>query len=389
MGDVQEISSGGQHNGNNDDDGTGEPPLKQPRLDIDDNNDTECEPVQPKSLTTIYFDCLERIFDFLELKDMLNIAHTCKRLQTAAVAKFSYDYRNRNINFELSNYERIELVRNDISVSGLKYCLPFLRCFGAKCSSVTISTNRSAPSAHHDHLDQYITKYCSSTLKSIRFIQKQSFKSENFSKPFPNVRNVYIGHMDLGQSLPLIGNIFPNAHMMVLYGVSIDEEYTTVAMSQLVDLAINDYRNYSINGVLNLLHANPQLQAIRMQAFSKLYRLMTLTTIKNMLAENAAIAKVSLSSRFDVPVTAFELRRFAVERSNMVELDVGRYVIDVDDALVFISSMASLKKFVFKVKNEMAYESLVDQLDHEWKCHRTFLAHEPKYSFNNSVCLTR
>lgn len=47
-----------------------------------------------KSLTTIYYDCLERIFDFLDLKSLLNVADTCKRLRIAAVAKFGDDHEN-------------------------------------------------------------------------------------------------------------------------------------------------------------------------------------------------------------------------------------------------------------------------------------------------------
>lgn len=42
--------------------------------------------------TNIYYDCLERIFDYLDLESLLNLAQTCKRLQIAAAAKFSDAY---------------------------------------------------------------------------------------------------------------------------------------------------------------------------------------------------------------------------------------------------------------------------------------------------------
>lgn len=45
-----------------------------------------------KAITNIYYDCLEQIFDFLDLESLLNVAGTCKRLQIAAAAKFTDQY---------------------------------------------------------------------------------------------------------------------------------------------------------------------------------------------------------------------------------------------------------------------------------------------------------
>lgn len=52
-----------------------------------------------KSITNIYYDCLEQIFDFLDLESLLNVAGTCKRLQIAAAAKLSDEYGGKPVHF--------------------------------------------------------------------------------------------------------------------------------------------------------------------------------------------------------------------------------------------------------------------------------------------------
>lgn len=47
---------------------------------------------EAKTITNIYYDCLERSFDYLDLESLLNVARTCKRLQIAAAAKFDDDF---------------------------------------------------------------------------------------------------------------------------------------------------------------------------------------------------------------------------------------------------------------------------------------------------------
>lgn len=80
----------------------------------------------------------------------------------------------------------IEVNRDSISVRGLRFCLPFLRCFGEKISSITVFYSDLTDS-QNDHVDQYINEYCCDTLKDIRIDDKERFSDENFPKPFKSV----------------------------------------------------------------------------------------------------------------------------------------------------------------------------------------------------------
>lgn len=353
------------------------------------NNNTDAP--QPRSITNICYDVLERIFEFLDIESFLNVANTCKRLQIAAIAKFHDDHRNKQINLDVTRYSRISYSANDkdINVAGLKYCLPFLRCFGAKCTILSITTSHDAyQSQHNDYVDQYITKYCADTLKSIRFVEKPSFKKRNFPRPFKSVTDVYIGHMNLRYDLPLIGNLFPNAHHLVMYSLSIDKDSTAVSFPHLEDLAMNDCKNFTMTGLLNLLHANRQLKKFQLQV-SNQHEPMTMSVLSNMIAENPSITKFWISSRYEIPVTTNELSQFANERSAMIDLDLPRYVISVEDAVQFIRQLHSLKRFSFKLRGRTEYDRLVEQLGNEWKYRHIYHIDHPSYPLNNVVILTR
>lgn len=84
------------------------------------------------SITTIYHDCLDRIFDFLDLESLLNVAGTCKRLQIAAAAKFNDEHGKKSVSLSLRNFygdlAEFDVSSNHIGVGGFKLCLPSLLC---------------------------------------------------------------------------------------------------------------------------------------------------------------------------------------------------------------------------------------------------------------------
>lgn len=109
----------------------------------------QVEPVSAEpelTITTICYDVLERIFDFLNVQSLLHIANTCERLRIAAATKFSADYgRNRVVMCpnvfpdQTINFNDID---DEIVVNGLKYSLQLLRCFGAEIKDLSLHFGR-------------------------------------------------------------------------------------------------------------------------------------------------------------------------------------------------------------------------------------------------------
>lgn len=124
-----------------------------------------------KSLTNIYYDCLENIFDYLNLEDLLNVAQTCKRLGIAAAAKFGDLCDKQCVHMAVQENgpfdERLELAGNGVQVFGLRFCLPFLRCFGAKIMDLAVHYGQIEKDAE---MNRYISQYCAKTLTSTMFM---------------------------------------------------------------------------------------------------------------------------------------------------------------------------------------------------------------------------
>lgn len=100
---------------------------------VDNLEEMEASPIEPAAITNIYYDCLERIFDFLDLESLLNVAKTCKRLQIAAAANFDDRFGKKIV--ELYDVEESD----EIKVDDWVMILPFLRCFGSKIFNLKVN----------------------------------------------------------------------------------------------------------------------------------------------------------------------------------------------------------------------------------------------------------
>lgn len=86
----------------------------------------------------VNLDCLEYVFKFLDLEDLINVAEGNKHLKTAANMAFNHNkYKKKII---LQSYSRVEHesieVRNVIEIKNLKFIFKILRLFGDYISNV-------------------------------------------------------------------------------------------------------------------------------------------------------------------------------------------------------------------------------------------------------------
>lgn len=141
---------------------------------LDDNEEEEKE--DSNSLTDICSELLLRILNFLDLESLLNVAHTCKRLQFAAITTFSDNHGKKRICFYTGFKfyfldKRYQKLNDEIRIYDFRFCLPFVRCFGAKFMDLSI--NRRDKNDHKCiRLDRYINQYCANTLTSISVVSR-------------------------------------------------------------------------------------------------------------------------------------------------------------------------------------------------------------------------
>lgn len=253
-----------------------------------------------KTITNICYEMVDRIFDFLDLESLLNVAQTCKRLQIAAAAKFGDEYGKNPVYLHPSVFWKpsgIYMEHPLIQVAGLKFCLPFLRCFGSRISVSEINY-RYATDTRSDHFDHYVNRYCADTLTSISFRSfwnKQTIPFDAFSKPFKNITKVELRSIDLGNKFPKFVNLFPNLRRLDMTDIEIDETAIAVSFPHLKHLSLYIYdknrKNVFTNeNVVNFLHVNRQLQTLNIHSRNR----MTLDELSNAISENQSILKLNL-----------------------------------------------------------------------------------------------
>lgn len=286
-----------------------------------------------------------------------------------------------------ANENRIVHNHEEIEIFGLKFSLSFLRCFGAEFSILHISFTPIALPRQSDCFDQNLAKYCAATLKTVRFVQKPSFKIENFSNTFGNVRDVFIGDLDLSENLALIAHLFPNLRQLVLYDFTMDAG-CAVPFPHLHDLGVSNWKNIRKTNLLDLLHANPQLTECQLNVVNE-HESLTLATISELIAPHSSLTKFWIIPNNSLIVSTLELWHFANRHLLLVDLDLARYVIEVDDVIAFLGQMQSLKRFRFKLIDRAQYRLLRHAVRPEWQYKRHFDRRDPTAVLNNVVLLSR
>lgn len=333
----------------------------------DENDGNSVSGNEPKSLNNIYYDCLERIFDFLDLKSLLNVANTCKRLDTAARAKFGHEHGSKVV--KLSHVSaaiepHISADQSSISVYS-SVLLPFLRCFGRHVSHLRYSRSSTFQNGRERYAQRYINQYCAETLITISFGPVESM-IETFAKPFVNVREVTIATTALGNRLSHFMYWFPNmSRMKILFGVrDVDDGAVAVSFPHLHHLTVvldTEPGNFTIERAAELLRANRQLESLNIQSRRRRNELWDL------ISQNESITTLTITCLGSDGVTTDEVNRLASEHSLLEELRLTCAKFTANSAITLMLRLNSLKRFVFRIEGEIELNRFLEQLDNKWQ----------------------
>lgn len=351
---------------------------KRPKSDENEGSEvateTEAE-AEANSITGMCYEILEQIFDSLDLESLFNVAVTSKRLQIAAAAKFGDDHGDKHI--WMFNQSGLPLgISKDVSkdqiiVYGLKYCLPFLRCFGAKILSLEVDYIDTA----NDYLDRYLNQYCANSLTNIKFWYKRAFSLENFAKPFKCVEKVEIGFCNLENQLPNFVNWFPELRHLKIFSARISDCVSAVSFLHPKDLVISNFFQNDI--AANLLHANPQLHSLELIPNT----IIALNDLLDMLSASPSIVMLQVRSKIE-DVSEVTWNRFVAEHPLMQELVLLKTQFTADRAIMLVRQLNSLKRFEFRVKNRSECDRLVGLLYNEWQHNVRILRHDIEIILN-------
>lgn len=327
---------------------------------------------EPNSITGICFELLDRIFGFLDLKSLTNVAQTCKHLQNAAATIFEHRYGEVHVILKLGGSKHMHNDYNQVGIFfeifDTKFCLSFLRCFGSKIFDLEVQGFSMSP-RQTTTVDQYIQQYCANTLTEISYFVKHDFPNELFENSFRNVKKVSIRHINLGCNLPSFVNWFPDVRHLFLERFTINSEFASVSFPHLEQLYI-----HFGTGAENLIKANRQLQSISVWFNS--YNNLALSTLLDHISEHKSISKLCVRIKgcfggraafLKLLADSSELMRLASEHRAVVELNLNAYILTVDDVIALVDQLPSLESFEFRVNSRYDYDRLQYRLPSKWQ----------------------
>lgn len=180
--------------------------MSEHNVDFGEKEPIDDQETQPLKLDDLNIDCLGRIFMFLELNDLLNIADSNKYLKQTADVVFVSKYGRKNLSLHCICIPYKP--RDWILVKELKSCLQLLRCFGKSISKLLLcsDSHNSTYVRLFKHIVGYCEEYCAEFLTDITIVNGEKVM-KLFQKPFPNVTAVRIDRTTLEKKL--LNELFP------------------------------------------------------------------------------------------------------------------------------------------------------------------------------------
>lgn len=314
-------------------------------------------------LTDLNIDCLEHVFQYLNLSELIAVADANQRLNIAANLIFMRKYsaktvefqgihlsRNRRIKFEMDNF-------GNIYIGDLRTCLTYLRCFGHLIAHVTFRfASGRDNSAHELRVLDYINEYCSESLTEIGIKSGPIGWEEQFKKPFFKIGDVNLDRCQLGAK-DAINRIFPRMQRLVLRRCLCSHDYSS--SSSATNLKSVTY--FSINGatLVNFPFSFGQLHSLNVG-----YSVQLTEEFFRFIDENSTIRCLILGTQ---ALNAPHQLRIAEILPSLVSIHF-QCALAADEAINFIDKFQNLQCFEFKLNNTNAFDYFRTRLSTEWQC---------------------
>lgn len=232
---------------------------------------TEDELDTRTKMTDLNQTVLEKIFDHLNLGDLLSIKDTNKQFKEAADWIFRRKYGKSKMIFWATHASRSShplWKANDIYIDDFTLCLKTLRCFGhaipnLELNYLKINENKCV------EIDYYVLKYCSA-LADITFKHAGENTLKYMAKPFEKIEKISIEDSYLCGKLAEFNKWFPRLcalelkfYMRIGDCKSLEKPFPHLE-SLTIDTQVNNIRWINI---INFLRLNPQLRRLHISDY--------------------------------------------------------------------------------------------------------------------------
>lgn len=236
------------------------------------------EPDEMK-ITDLDADCLEHIFKYLSIRDLLNVANSRNSFKEGVEHAFTSKYGKREVLFFIEKSKgKIFEKGKGIIVKKFATGLIFLRCFGALISTLKVSGLRRK---QHREFDRYLNDYCIETLKDLTFFDAPERAIAGLKQPFENVERLCVHCGVLGEKLSDFSKWFPGLQSLKLFRLHslANSECIEVHLPNLKCLDIDDSHSvFHLDNVSNCFRLNPQLKTLHISKFGNIASVLRLAS---------------------------------------------------------------------------------------------------------------
>lgn len=227
-------------------------------------------------LTNLNIDCLNNVFEYLELDDLLNVADANKQLHRAANLTYVRKYCRKQVIFEhitLSRDRDMYVTDKVISIGDFRTSLQFIRCFGRLICDVKFDSNGSEDMTciiNHEcdhHVIRYVNEYCSESLIKIQMCTAVGGWEGQLRKPFSKIRRVQLENCNFTFKDSL-SRLFPRMQILIVdnfYCGANSLFYNANHFPQLEKLSFILKTGYE--AILPYLFLNPQLKTLQISSY--------------------------------------------------------------------------------------------------------------------------
>lgn len=224
-------------------------------------------------ITDLNIDCLESVFEYLELGDLINVADANKRMNKAANYLFVREQSHKRFYFKqvlISKCQfdgkRLSNTKDWILFRDLKTSLRFIRCFGHLISIVYCEFFRYYDNSKEmifnyesdHHIMDYVNQYCSESLTQITFKMAMNCW-DRLKKPFSKVEHVVFDICQFNCN-DLISRLFPKVQKLDV-DVFFNNELFFDKPNHFLELTkFSVGLNMCNEDIVPFLHMHPQLE---------------------------------------------------------------------------------------------------------------------------------
>ena len=319
--------------------------------------------VQPLKIIDLNDDCLTKIFGYLNLRSLLNVANANEWLRPAAADVYKRKFGTKTVQLSIHDNrpKTRSSVHNDcpvqcavpkeykhsIEMNSSLLCFQYIRCFGSSISDLTIDYNESKPKLI-EHLHHYINEYCAESLIEIGFRSKPNHSIEQFVKPFVNIENVNVDGGNFGKQLLSFIKWFPRMRYLEFRNVQVNHHFSAIHFQHLEHLTIDDCNQIGLTfyDAKNLLQSNQQLKSIEIK--TDLHKI-PIGTWLVIIKDHKSLTKLSLMRNEWSFVNSAVVQRLINEHPSLVELNMQNNMFTVNLVITLIERLKSLKMFSFNL----------------------------------------